>query len=188
MHILPRPSPRPRRPGGRRPSPSTPTSRSRSSSPSPPAARPTRSRATSPRRCASPSAGSPSSSRTSAARAARSAPPRSPVRANDGYTLLLHHIGMSTAPSLYRTLPYKTLERLRVRRHGQRSADDVDRQIDAAGEQLRRAAQVDGREQGQDQPRQRRPGRGLAPVRPAPAEHASRSTCRRFPTRARRRR
>ncbi|MHA6690678.1 tripartite tricarboxylate transporter substrate-binding protein [Devosia sp. A449] len=26
--------------------------------------------------------------------------------ANDGYTLLLHHIGMSTAPSLYRSLPY----------------------------------------------------------------------------------
>ncbi|WP_172122365.1 MULTISPECIES: tripartite tricarboxylate transporter substrate-binding protein [unclassified Devosia] len=25
---------------------------------------------------------------------------------NDGYTLLLHHIGMSTAPSLYRSLPY----------------------------------------------------------------------------------
>ena len=30
--------------------------------------------------------------------------------ANDGYTLLLHHIGISTAPSLYRTLPYKTLD------------------------------------------------------------------------------
>ena len=29
---------------------------------------------------------------------------------NDGYTLLLHHIGLSTAPSLYRTMPYKTLE------------------------------------------------------------------------------
>ncbi len=28
----------------------------------------------------------------------------------DGYTLLLHHIGMATAPALYRTLPYKTLE------------------------------------------------------------------------------
>lgn len=28
----------------------------------------------------------------------------------DGYTLLLHHIGMSTAPALYRNLPYKTLE------------------------------------------------------------------------------
>ena len=30
--------------------------------------------------------------------------------APDGYTLLLHHIGMSTAPALYRSLPYKTLE------------------------------------------------------------------------------
>ena len=28
----------------------------------------------------------------------------------DGYTLLLHHIGMATAPALYRTLPYKGLE------------------------------------------------------------------------------
>ena len=37
-----------------------------------------------------------------AAKVARAAP--------DGYTLLLHHIGMSTAPALYRTLPYKTLD------------------------------------------------------------------------------
>ena len=29
---------------------------------------------------------------------------------SDGYTLLLHHIGLSTAASLYRTLPYKTLD------------------------------------------------------------------------------
>jgi len=29
---------------------------------------------------------------------------------NDGHTLLLHHIGMSTAPALYRTMQYKTLE------------------------------------------------------------------------------
>ena len=28
----------------------------------------------------------------------------------DGYTFLLHHIGMATAPALYRNLPYKTLE------------------------------------------------------------------------------
>jgi len=28
---------------------------------------------------------------------------------NDGYTLLLHHIGHTTAPSLYRKLPYDTL-------------------------------------------------------------------------------
>jgi tripartite-type tricarboxylate transporter receptor subunit TctC len=30
--------------------------------------------------------------------------------AADGYTLLLHHIGIATAPALYRSLPYKTLE------------------------------------------------------------------------------
>ena len=29
---------------------------------------------------------------------------------NDGYTLLLHHIGMSTSPALYRTMQYKTLD------------------------------------------------------------------------------
>jgi len=29
---------------------------------------------------------------------------------NDGHTLLLHHIGMSTSPALYRKLPYNTLE------------------------------------------------------------------------------
>ena len=29
--------------------------------------------------------------------------------ANDGYTLLLHHIGLSTAPSLYRKMSYDTL-------------------------------------------------------------------------------
>ena len=28
----------------------------------------------------------------------------------DGYTFLLHHIGMATAPALYRNLPYKVLE------------------------------------------------------------------------------
>jgi tripartite-type tricarboxylate transporter receptor subunit TctC len=37
-----------------------------------------------------------------AAKVAKAAP--------DGYTLLLHHIGMSTAPALYRNLPYKTLD------------------------------------------------------------------------------
>lgn len=28
----------------------------------------------------------------------------------DGYTILVHHIGMATSPSLYRNLPFKTLE------------------------------------------------------------------------------
>ena len=37
-----------------------------------------------------------------AAKAAKAAP--------DGYTFLLHHIGMATSPALYRALPYKTLE------------------------------------------------------------------------------
>ena len=30
--------------------------------------------------------------------------------APDGYTLLLYHVGMATSPSLYRKLPYKTLD------------------------------------------------------------------------------
>ena len=30
--------------------------------------------------------------------------------APDGYTLLLHHIGMATSPGLYRNLSYKTLD------------------------------------------------------------------------------
>ncbi|MET0209929.1 MAG: tripartite tricarboxylate transporter substrate-binding protein, partial [Burkholderiaceae bacterium] len=37
-----------------------------------------------------------------AARVAKAAP--------DGYTLLLHHIGMATSPALYRSLQYKTLD------------------------------------------------------------------------------
>jgi tripartite-type tricarboxylate transporter receptor subunit TctC len=37
-----------------------------------------------------------------AAKVAKAAP--------DGYTLLLHHIGMATSPALYRSLQYKTLE------------------------------------------------------------------------------
>jgi tripartite-type tricarboxylate transporter receptor subunit TctC len=37
-----------------------------------------------------------------AARVAKAAP--------DGYTLLLHHIGMATAPALYRNLPFKVLD------------------------------------------------------------------------------
>ncbi len=29
--------------------------------------------------------------------------------ANDGYTILIHHIGMSTAPALYLKLPYSPI-------------------------------------------------------------------------------
>ena len=38
------------------------------------------------------------------------APARLKSAAPDGYTLLLAHIGMSTAPALYKTLPFKPLE------------------------------------------------------------------------------
>jgi tripartite-type tricarboxylate transporter receptor subunit TctC len=38
------------------------------------------------------------------------APAKLKNAAPDGYTLLLAHIGMSTAPALYRTLPFKPLE------------------------------------------------------------------------------
>ena len=58
-------------------------------------------------------------------------------------------------------------DRLRVPRHRQRRADDADRQAQHAGEQLQGTDRLDRRQQGQDQPRQRRRGLGLAPVRPA---------------------
>ena len=45
--------------------------------------------------------------------------------APDGYTILIHHIGMSTAPALYRKLPYNPIDRLRAHRPDQRSADDA---------------------------------------------------------------
>jgi tripartite-type tricarboxylate transporter receptor subunit TctC len=35
---------------------------------------------------------------------------RAAKASNDGYTLLLHHIGISTAPALYRNMTYKTLD------------------------------------------------------------------------------
>ena len=47
---------------------------------------------------------------TLVAPAGRSGPPRSPMRRTTAYTLLLHHIGMSTTPALYRKMQYKTLE------------------------------------------------------------------------------
>src|SRR3979490_2352738 len=50
------------------------------------------------------------------ARAAKASP--------DGYTVLLHHIGMSTAPALYRTLtfdPLKDFEEILELAHGSRT-------------------------------------------------------------------
>ena len=93
-------------------------------------------------------------------------------RAPDGYTLLLHHIGMATSPALYRNLPYKTLDDFEYLGMINEVPMTLIGKPDAAGQQLRRAGQVDRRQQGQGQPRQRRPRRGLAPVRPAVPERA----------------
>ena len=43
----------------------------------------------------------------------------------DGYTLLLHHIGMATSATLYRKLAYDAAQSLRIYRPGHRSADDA---------------------------------------------------------------
>ena len=59
-----------------------------------------------------------------------------------------------------------------VSRPDQRSAVDADRQAGAAGDELRRAAQVHRRQRRQDQPRQRRRRLGVAPVQPPAAERA----------------
>ena len=92
--------------------------------------------------------------------------------APDGYTLLLHHIGMSTAPALYRKLPYKTLDDFEYLG----MINDVPMTLigkpTLPANNYAELRQVDGGQQGQDQPRQRRPRRGLAPVRPAVPEHA----------------
>ena len=61
--------------------------------------------------CASRSAASDHHRQRRPARAARSAPPRSRRPAPDGYTLLLHHIGMAhRRRRCIATLPFKTLE------------------------------------------------------------------------------
>ena len=86
---------------------------------------------------------------------------------NDGYTLLLHHIGMATSPALYRTMQYKTLEDFEYLGMINEVPMTLIGKPGAAGQQLRRTGEVDRRQQGQDQPRQRRPGRRLAPVRAA---------------------
>ena len=151
------------------------TSRSPSSCRSPPAARPTRWRATWPKRCASRWAARPSSSRTSAAPAARSAPTRSP---RPRRTATRCCCTTSAWPPRRRCTAT-----CRTRRSNDFEYLGMVNEVPmtligkpgAAGEQLRRAGEVDRGQQGQDQPRQRRPGLGLAPVRPAvPAEHQGR--------------
>ena len=60
--------------------------------------------------------------------------------APDGYTLLLHHIGMSTAPSLYADLAYDPVDGLRADRPRHQRADDDRRPQGLRAEHARRSS------------------------------------------------
>ena len=102
----------------------------------------------------------------------------------DGYTLLLHHIGMATSATLYRKLPYDTLNAFEY----VGLVTEVPMTI--VGAQGLRAERPQGAdrlcqgEQGQGHLCQCRHRRGLASVRHAVHERASTRRSRPFPTRA----
>ena len=85
----------------------------------------------------------------------------------DGYTVLMHHIGMSTAPSLYSSLPYDPLEDFESDRPRHRSADDhrraarISSRTPAGADRLREGERREGHL------RQCRHRRRLAALRPA---------------------
>ena len=60
--------------------------------------------------------------------------------APDGYTLLLHHIGMSTAPSLYADLAYDPVDGLRADRPRHQRPDDDHRPQGLPPEHARRSS------------------------------------------------
>ena len=67
-------------------------------------------------------------------RASRAAP--------DGYTLLLHHLGLATADTLYRKLPYDDEEGVRADRPRHRRADGVRRRIRSRAQHVRRTRRL----------------------------------------------
>ena len=82
--------------------------------------------------------------------------------APDGYTVLMHHIGMSTAPSLYADLPVRPARRLQDDRARHRGPDD-----DRRPQRLRADDAPGARRLRQGQCRPRSPTRtqGSAPLR-----------------------
>ena len=84
--------------------------------------------------------------------------------APDGYTILIHHIGMATAPALYRKLPYNPMNRLRAHWSDQRGADDAGGEEGLSRQGSQGADRLCESEQRQSQLRQRRPRRRLASV------------------------
>ena len=85
----------------------------------------------------------------------------------DGYTILIHHIGMATIADAVPPAALQPAHRLRVHRPDQRRADDDRRQAEHAGEGLEGVPRLHQGEQGQGDLRQRRHRRRLAPVRHA---------------------
>ena len=80
----------------------------------------------------------------------------------DGYTLLLHHIGHSTAPSLYRKLPYDALDDFEPDRPHHRRADDDHLEEGLRAEGHEGARRLREGEQGQGDLRQRGHRLGVA--------------------------
>ena len=95
--------------------------------------------------------------------AARAAP--------DGYTLLVHHIGLATAPALYQKLGYKTEDLEFLGLINEAPSTLIGKQALPAS-QLRGAAQVHRRQCRQGQPGQRGHRLGVASVQPDVAERA----------------
>ena len=154
---------------------------------SPPAGRPTRSRATSPKRCASRSATRASSSRTSAGPAARSARRRwrgaEPTATRCCCITSAWHVAGALSQD-----DVRHARRLRVPRHDQRRADD-DRSASRACRPTTTPSWRSGSRPTRARSISRMPASAPRRISAACCSRApSRSTCRPFRTRARRRR
>ena len=102
----------------------------------------------------------------------------------DGYTVLMHHIGMSTAPSLYAELPYDPLADFATDRARHRSADDHRRAQGLRADDARGARRLREGERRHGHLCQCRHRRRLAPLRHAVHEGDRHPGHRPCPTRA----
>ena len=85
----------------------------------------------------------------------------------DGYTLFLHHIGMSTAPALYRKLPYDTINDFEPIGLINETPMTLVAKKDFPAEGFEGTDRLSKGQQGKGQSRQCRTWRGIAPVRHA---------------------
>ena len=90
--------------------------------------------------------------------------------APDGYTLLLHHIGMSTAPALYRKLAFNPQTDFEMVGMVVDTPMTLIARSDFPAKGPQRVRRLREGEQGQAEPRERRHRLGVAPVRLAAAE------------------